>query len=418
MKKICLLLLGICLTFIACGKKDEKRKPVTEDNESDFLCDYATSNGFFTEDYALYYSNHGRLQFFDVATKSDVVFCFDPACQHKMAISRKGVVIEKGCIAYEYSAGAPVMLRDDKCVFLQDNGEVYTSDRSGENRRLIGSLPSYIIDKKSVCFSENALFMCYDNPYELLEVKDSNGNSSVVLGEQKETRTCGIFLVDLTDGGCTEIFHRDNYEAIVGLYEVQGTHLYFQYSESDCPYTDFVIYESEGSSDEVFSDYDWKEAEKHQWTEIYDYDISTGELKCILPRQQYGTAVFCKDFFAIGEQGTTGLYRYNGERFRQLGFEIAVGVRTNSNRLVCKGKDNTDEYRLIDENTGAVLQSVAVPSGEMMANVIIGNSVYGNVLTPDGYAAGYISEDDFWAGNFCNAVPFHQFEELTEAGAE
>ena len=41
---------------------------------SRFVCDLFVGNGFLTEDYALYHGNQRRLQMFDVASETDIIF--------------------------------------------------------------------------------------------------------------------------------------------------------------------------------------------------------------------------------------------------------------------------------------------------------------------------------------------------------
>lgn len=412
-----LLLFGLMMCMlVSCGGQNAREKPNIADSEEEkedtvFVCNYGLGSGFFTEDYALYHSNQYRLQIFDVASKADIPYCFDAACEHnRTKRSRTGEIIEEGCIAYEFS-NASVMLLDDSCYFVQDNGEVYVSDQRGENRRLIGRIPDYILSKDFVCFSENELFVTYFNDYEMTEIKDDKGESSWIAGRVKDESTVGIVMLDLSSGSCKEIFHEEAYNARISLYDVRGKHLYFQYFYLDIPFVSQEDLENNDPSGDIpgglTAENYWEEMPKHEWMDIYDYDIGTGELNCILSRVRYGETVFCKDFFAVAENGTTALYRYNGECFRRLDFQMERTVRTDSG-LVFDDVNEREVYRMIDENTGEVIKQSYIPYSEMLPSIMIGGSCYGLV---DGWATGYISTEDFWTGNYDNAIPFQVREE-------
>ncbi len=151
---------------------------------------------------------------------------------------------------------------------------------------------------------------------------------------------------------------------------------------------------------------------KHQWEDVYDYDLHTGELKPVLTEEKGGVVVFCEDFFAVAEKatGTTGLYNYNGELIRRLDVQVTMGVHTDSG-LLCIVKGEDEVYKLIDEKTGQTIKQTTMPYGTMKVNVIVGGSCYGIVTGPKGLGAGYLSEADFWAGKYENAVAFDVFNE-------
>ena len=337
---------------------------------------------FYTEDYALHYSNHGRLQIFDVKTKEDHVYCFDPGCEHNRGKrSITGEVLEAGCIAYELS-DSTVMLRDDRCYFMKDSGEVIQS-------------------------------------YEMIEVKDEkNGESSWIVGEMKDKDTRGIIQIDLNNGIRSEVFSAEDYNSYLSQTDVRGDHMYFAYWYSDIPYMDMfgetygrtIPEELKGLSPEEYRE----ELNKRRWVDVYDYTISTGELTASLKHKhvEEGNIVFCKGFFALSEdENTSGLYRYDGERFRQLDFGIQALVRSDDHLVCCSNKAPGD-YMQIDEKTGEVLKRIKTPVSydAFLPRVIIGESCYG-ILNKNGVmAAGYVPASDFWNGDITNAVQFMQEE--------
>ena len=135
-----MMLLVTCIFLCACKgdtnettalQETESNKETTEVSQTavtdrGFDCDYYMRTGFLTEDMALYHDNHERLQIYDVKSGLDLVFCFDPGCEHERGQkSHTGEVIKKGCIAYEFFTDT-VMLQGDNCYFMDRfSGEVY-----------------------------------------------------------------------------------------------------------------------------------------------------------------------------------------------------------------------------------------------------------------------------------------------------
>ena len=196
--------MSFVLLLTACGKTDDKgsstRDANTEENQTSAATETSTADtslnndsrwfecspmhgaSFLTKDYALYHDHHGRLQIFDVATKQDLVYCFDPGCEHKETKrSMTGEILEQGCIAYEISR-FPVMIKEDHLYFLNYSNEICVSDRQGENRKVIAKIPGYILEPYNVYFSEQAIFVDYSTQYDMTEVKDNNGESRWIMG--------------------------------------------------------------------------------------------------------------------------------------------------------------------------------------------------------------------------------------------
>lgn len=413
--KLLVLFFLACLLFTACGKNGEKnasKEPAPSgepaSSEGVFVCDAFFQEGFLTENYVLYHANDFQMRFFDVASSTDMVFCFDPSCGHKQGKwSRTGELLEKGCISYSFS-NYPVMLRGENCFFFdQDTGEVIRSDRQGEDRRVIGRIPQYILPSE-VFFSKDTIFVTYANSYEMIETKDSSGETQWIVGDPKPKRTCGIVMIDLETGQYRELQEIEEYSALIIEHDVRGDHLYYQLNYSDIPYIDPELKTEdpslipEGMTVENY----WEELPKHMWMDIYDYTISTGELRAVKQHMHYDSTEFCRDFFAVTEGNVTGLYRYSGERFRELDFPMTNGVHSD-NGLVCR---KGDHFVLIDENTGDIVKTSPIPSSAFIPHAIIGDSCYGDIFEDeDGRRTtpGYLSANDFWDGNMANVVKFN-----------
>lgn len=407
--------LGICL--LGCGKKEPGSDSLSEQDkgkEASFVCSRTVGDGFLTENFALYHNNHGRLQIFDAASKKDIVYCFDPGCEHKPARwSHTGELLSEGCISYEFS-DMPVMLQGEKCYFLNDRGEVYVSDRQGENRRLLARIPGYIIIPDMVMFSQEYMFITYTNPYEMIPRKNEDGSDEWIVGNIKDMETCGIISVDLKNGAISELFHVEAYNARIAKADIRAGHLYFEYFYLDIPYVgpDLETYGPSGMVPEwlTVENY-WDEMPKHQWMDLYDYDMQRSSLHTILSKKQSATVVFGEAFFAVVEgDSQTDLYRYDGTRFRQLDFAVKISVRSDKG-LVCDSTAEPGVYRLIDVDTGAVLKQakVSIPYSVFNPSCIIGESCYGVASCSKGLGAGYLSADDFWNGRYENSVVFDVF---------
>ena len=443
MKRI-IVLLSFVLLLTACGKTDDTgsstRDANTEENQTSAATEAATADtslnndsrwfecspihgdSFLTKDYALYHDHHGRLQIFDVATKQDLVYCFDPGCEHKETKrSMTGEILEQGCIAYEISR-FPVMIKEDHLYFLNYSNEICVSDRQGENRKVIAKIPGYILEPYNVYFSEQAIFVDYSTQYDMTEVKDNNGESRWIMGGTKQKRTGGVVSVDLDTGKVTEIFRREDHSAYVAKGVVCGEHVYIGYSYNDLPYVS-PIREVNGIPldvnkgiplDEILNGMTLEEyvAElpKHAWTDIYDYNTATGEIKLFMEHQQDFSLFFRDDFYAYNKAGENGaFYRYNGEKILQLDFSIKGAFRTDKGFVFCDVIEQ-EEYWLFDDETGEVVKKVKIPFAKFLPSCFIGDCVYGLI---DGSTFGYLSADDFWNGRPENAIKFA----MDEAGS-
>lgn len=409
----------LCVTFflplivcVSCKKGGPGQDKHTE-TPMEF---YSDGRDFFTADYALYHSNHGRLQFFDVSDKKDIVYCFDSGCEHKQEKRNPytAETIEKGCIAYKNSADS-VMLRGDEMYFFEDDGDVVVADRQGENRRVIATIPFYKLGLKNVLYSEDKMLICYSSDIEFVETVDENGRSTVyVTGKNSAESDCGVYCINLSDGAVSEVFHNRGYNGRLFYCDIRDNHLYFvfyywsiPYIGSDLDTNGLDVEIPEGLTKENY----WEESRKYQWMDVYDVDLGTNTVRTILSHIPSGTVEFCRGFFAVEEweKGATGLYRYDGERFRQLDFEMRTGYRSDSG-LICTDSAETGSYRLIDENTGEIRRQVSVSNNTMLPKVFIGGSCYGYMAGPKGWHLGYISEEDFWNGDFSKAIPFNAIE--------
>lgn len=418
--RIISLILLLLLSLTACGKKkgEAGQKNVGGQpgakgaNDKGFYCSAFLGSGFATENFVLYHNNKGRLQVFDVTSGTDIVYCFDPGCEHNQTLRdfRNNEVIRQGCISYEISS-KPVMMKGDNLFFLSDSGEVWQSDHQGGNRKLIGQIPTYMAyGSGDVFFSNDVLFDCYFTDQEIIELKDEDGNSQWVVGNLKDKSSCSIVRVNLFDGVCREIFSVEEYNARISNRDIRGDHLYFQYFYLDCPYVgpDLETYGRDISIPKgLTAENYWEEMPKHQWMDIYDYNIKSDELRVILKGLPSDTTVFCKDFFAVADRGgSTKLYRYDGELFHTLPFRMHKGIRSDSN-LVCIG-ETPEEYMMIDENTGEVLKKTTVRYTDFLPEVIIGGSCYG---LKNNSGVGYLQAEEFWSGNISRAVMFKVEEE-------
>ena len=404
-RKLLVLFFFVMLMTAACNVSDEKNSSEeTPFSNEEYVCIDSFRQGFLTEEYALYHGDESQLRLFDVASQTDIAFCFEPNCEHEQEKRlRTGELLQEGCISYAFSRYT-VMLRGDSCFFFDyDTSEVFQSNRQGKDRKMIGQIPQYILPSR-VFFSKDSVFVSYASPYEMIEAKDNNGETYWIVGETKPKNKCGVVRLNLNNGEYSELLETEDYAAQIMEYDVRGDHLYFQRSYSDIPYispdleTDDPSLIPEGMTVENY----WEELPKHMWMDIYDFSLSTGELKVVLQHQHYGAMEFCKDFFAVEEGQTTGLYRYSGERFRELDFPMSVGVRSDSGLVCQKGND----YVLVDENSGEILSKSTISTEDFVPHAILGQSCYGLFHKDNQWVPAYISAEDFWNGDVTKVIPF------------
>lgn len=403
------LIFIILLICVSCGKDNsrEGRAVVSQSEETNnsFSCYYSD---FYTEKYVLYHNNHGRLQIFDTESKSDTVFCFDAGCEHlqEKRDIKTNEIIQKGCISFQMSSDC-VMLHDDRLFFLQDDGKIISADLRGEDRKVVTEIPIHKLSLHNVFYSSEEMFISYASDEKFEEVIDENGQTQLICtGELSDCSECGIYCINLESGTRKEIFRESDYNARINRFDIRGNHLYFVYFYLDMPYIGPDL-ETFGRDvkipDWLTKDNYWDVMPKHQFIDVYDYNISTGEINCIVNHIQSEPIVFCNDFYAIAEEdGKTGLYRYSGELIRKLDFRIYGGFRSDTG-LICRSEEKIEEYLYIDANTGEILKRVA--NDDFLPRCFIGQSVWGSCTREDGsIGPAYIHADDFWKGDFSKAV--------------
>ncbi|MBO4478458.1 MAG: hypothetical protein J5757_09065, partial [Lachnospiraceae bacterium] len=439
-----IMLVALCLMLVSCKETDEtettlntcSKKPMQEetgttiavipakenslaeiskfdDTEPDdflpenvtgeaFVCDEWIGTGFLTEDYVLYHDYDGRLRIFDVANKKDLIYCFDPGCEHK-----KSLEIEAGCISYNFTSMTVAILKE-KMYFLDYNGDVVCSDLQGKNRRVIGNYPSYI-PGRNFSFSEKDMFSTYFTSYEVLEVEDNIGEPQWIFGERKDKDTAGVVRVNLSSGKATEIFQGEGYNARVFYTGIRGEHLYFAYVYSEIPYMSpdgqtWVEIPDELkklSVEEYLAEFN-----RRYHMDIYDYDIRSDELSMIIKSVRPAQVSFYQSNFAICdiEYNKTILYRYTGEQIRELnGVQVLSNYSDTHPVVLCDG-----EIQMIDENTGEVLKRLdATKPGVLYPKDFIGKSCYGYTIEEGVMRYFYISAQDYWNGEFEKAIHYN-----------
>ena len=412
-----MILIGSLCIFLgmtsSCKKSSKAEIPGEANLQGESMTVYSAGGNLYTEKYVLYHAEDGLLRIFDPATKTDIVYCFDPGCEHLQEIrNEKGEVIREGCIAYKISLDS-VLLRGNEMFFLQSDGQVIHADRQGEKRKVIAVIPLYKLTTRQVFYTDDVMFVQYANSLEVEEITDEETGKTqwFYTGEKKEKQECGICRINLTDGTERDIFTKEGYNAHIAKLDIRDGHLYFEYYYLDIPYVgpNLETYGPSGAIPEglTVENY-WEEMAKHRWMDIYDYDIETGELNTIISHQREENVIFCKDFFAMAESdGVTGLYRYDGERFHQLSFRIGNGVRSDSG-LVCCDEKVPDEYMLIEGDTGNILKRVKIPNEKFFAYAFLGECCYGLMDMDERgrMRLGYIPAEDYWKGNLTNAIAF------------
>ena len=374
-RRVCLLTVCclVCILFSSCGRKAEPDQPDMDD--------------------IMFYRPMGSnqpLHYFDAATRTGGVFCFDPTCEHKRLVeSATGGLAEQGCPAYDYS-GTAVFLSGDHLYFFCERC-LWQADRQGYNRKIITRL-SKPYEGTEAFFTDEAMYISYIFTYEYSPVENENGEPEWRVGELREKPEAGLVRIPYSGEGEELIYCTDEYyEGMVAPVRYRDGRLYFAVYGMDRP-SIFV---------DVVNDPDWKEKvaeeRRHTYVAAYEYTVSTGEIKQLFaPRPNTKSYFFSNTFGFLDDSGTLELYRYNGEKTVESEIAFSV-IHPSSYDIVGRDKDN--HVVMVSEETGKVMKRSPLAWQDFNLDKVIGESCYGTTsVGGNGYTA-YISAEDFWKGN-------------------
>ena len=391
----------------------------TSDKTAKEFFDLYSNSATMTKDFAFIPAvNGGGARYFDAASGVDVLFCFDPNCQHlgPRYDLYSGENMGDNCVAYQLGYCA-FSLREDGGYFFRWPEMIHT-DREGKNRKVIATVDEPIDFQHYEVFTKEQYFtectICYDHIKQTAE----DGTVQWLLGDRLEEQIAQVLRVSLTDGSSEVIFrdaeHHD--AAVVNLY-VYDNHLYFEDCYLDIPFAEMEMTKDDGS--------DWEEVARrnsvHYYVDAYDYNIATGELRqlfqtggenCMSFYFGPGVILGVPSEYKEGEHNGV-LYDMNGELIRTLPWVVSDMIITDGNPIFTYWHDGVQHVWEYDVAKDTILREVDYKDGEgFRLRVAIGTSYYGGVMSQDGsLSIGYIRADDYWNGKYENAVIFHQGRE-------
>lgn len=398
--------LLVMLFTTACGKKDGK----VEDTASDEVC---FSQFFFggdaalAERYVLYYSD-GMYRIFDVKSKSDIPYCFEPNCTHKAPVwDVSGKLLQDGCPAYKFG-GSPVLRGDNTIWFTLS--ELIQGDREGKNRKTIAKLeiPCGIVYDQ--IYTDKDFFYTYTQSEEYTKEKDKNGNEYWLPGETLEQPECGIYRISLETGEQQYIYRFFGYDSKIRQLFSYGDSIYFTLHYSRKPYI---------NPDWNNPEEDWEaiqeENRKNLVMEVYSYNMNTKELVCLAEeRANFKDVFFGNGFFCVYDSDVKSAewFDLTGTKLRETETRVSGSCYFAMDGVAFyhlrDEKNHYQVFEMYDVVNNKVLRHVE-RGGSMLgiSNVmaIIGTSYYVHVFYPDGTSCeAWISEDDFWNGDWDKSV--------------
>ena len=372
-----------------------------------FMC-----NATMTESYAfLPARNGGGARYFDVASRTDVLFCFEPNCEHLGWKLDPWTNTWHGDHCAAQSLGRNSFYLTDECGYYFDSPNLIRTDRQGLNQKTIATVDEPFEIQMYELYTDEYYCSTFGIAYEHINDTESRGEVTWLVGDPLEKRISGVVMVSLTDGSSRYVFRDgEHYDtSVTDLYEYEN-HLYFVDYYCDVPFDSLRQYNDDMS--------DWQEVDrenqKHRHAELYDYDIATGELRMIFRRDDLGTGFrFGNGFILEYSDHISGdgakLYRMDGELIREMPWKVSDSMHTDGTPILSTWESGVTKYRMYDIDKDEVLREIDIPDGVFHLRVAVGNSYYGMVSGgwSDGMHVAYIAAEDFWSGACDKAVVFH-----------
>lgn len=375
---ILIIVVGVLLGTVlsSCGRKATPKQSDSGETYMERVYFYKPSG------------SNRPLYFFDTSVEEGGPFCFDPACEHRMAVrTESGEVVEQGCPAYDYS-DIGVFLSDDYMYFFV-SPYLYRADRQGNNRKVIAKLTAPYEGPYAWCYTDEAFYMSYTLSYEYSMVEKDDGTAEWRAGKLREKPEAGLLRIPYSGEGEEVLYHTDEfYEGQIGEIKYHDQQICFVVYGMDRP-SNFV---------DVINDPEWKEKvadeKNHTFIEAYDYEIATGNMKLLFePRTYIANYYFSDTYGFLDDSGTLELHRYEGAKAPQPEVDF-WRIYPSTHDIIGWDKEKHEGVK-VSEETGEVLNQSPLTWEDFNLIRVIGSHYYGMV---DTYMA-YISEEDFWDGN-------------------
>lgn len=353
--------------------------------------------------------NGDGARYFDTASRTDILFCFEPNCEHRgwRVDSFTGIGSGDHCAAHSLGGGNVFYLTDEYGYYFQWPNLVRT-DRQGLNQKTIAKVDEPLDFQFYELYTDEYYCSTVSITYEHTQSTEDNGEVFWWIGEQLEKAIAGVITISLKDGSSRFIFRDDeHYDATVSDLYAYDDHLYFIETYLDAPFESLLQINEDGSN--------WQEVEldhrEHMHAVLYDYDFANGELRKIFQRDnsdrvfRFGDGYILEQSDSITGDGAK-LYRLDGELIRELPWKVSNRVQTDGTPILTSWDSGVTKYRMYDIATGEVLKEIDASDDQFNLDVAVGNSYYGMVSGnwSGGMRLAYISAEDFWSGAFDRGV--------------
>ena len=403
--------LLLCLVLTSCkGSGNGTEQPKGASKNARVFFDPFMGNATMSESFAFIPNlNNTGAQYFDAASRTAVLFCFEPNCEQIGPKSdfATGENIGDTCASKCLGSHAYYLTEDAGYYFEWPN--LVKTDRQGLNQKTIATVEEPIDFVEYEWYTNEYYAATVMINYAHTKVVAADGTVTWLQGEPLEKRISGVIMVSLKDGSSRFIYRdEDRYDSIVtDLYEYQN-HLYFVGAYLDAPYESLRKYNADMS--------DWGEVDlenqKHLHLELYDYDIARGKLTMIRKSDGEGYGYRFGDGYLLQYANPlTGegsmLYRLNGEVLCELPWKVTDRVITDGTPILTSWDSGAATYRMYDTDKKEVLREISISGGRFGLSVAVGDSYYGHMYTSwsnGNLEPAYISAEDFWNGEFDKAI--------------
>lgn len=391
------------------GQSNSANAPGQNDGpivDPDKACyDTFTGEEVWGEDYAIYHTNNGQLRLFDAASGLCLPYCFDASCPHTEQGYKNASGEQVSCISYNLSSST-FSLRDDGSYFFdKSRNTLYQADREGRNRKAIAHVTDPVNGTSNILaeyYTKDDLFFTYVNNYEMIPVKadDSSIPGEWIPGDRLEKSEAGVYRINLNDGTTSYVYKMNEYDCLVYKMHVENGHLFFMNNWLDVPY--------DSLPDGVTEPNAYRAAlTKHMHVEVYDYDLSTGELRQVVAfTNALADVYFGNGFFVVTYESADSmpeLYRTSGEKIRSLGFHVQLCPSMNSDRYLYYQRYSNEAYiyGIYDIVEDTIVKEITISDGTAPGPwaAVVGDAYYFK-----GRHYYYVNAEDLWNGDMSKRV--------------
>lgn len=395
------IIAALSLFTVGCSKSDLP--------ETDCIISWGGSETIMEN--GIYYTcgnndGDGILCYYSKENGRTVPVCGSPNCTHTSKRSPDCAALVDNVFGF-YPYG-------DKLFYFFNNFENNSIDLlecslNGLNKRTVSSVENVFIPFiKSVKYGSDYVLLAYNIMYEINEEKAELGLGGDVTLELDKSKVF-VKKIDLGSGNITTLVEKEGYNASIWGGIIENDTLYYAFSE----YTDKL--EIDPETGEFAGGLKREDVYRYGYYALGTKDGSERKLSvgydCLAPIDP------CFDHFSKDtvcySMTDDKLYRFNSN---SMEFEYLADCYNASSNYICDERDalflktpDAENYTRYNFETGELTEVPRrkCPLGEIYLNGvhIIGDTAWFDYSADDeSYCMGYVDRNDFFDGNFDNAV--------------